>query len=176
MSSSNSTSEQTSSDSDASAEASPSRSPWLLPLLLALVLVGVISGRTLLTGSSGPAASGNAATVTWTPSPQPTGETVALTIDYGNGATLSYAALPWQEGLTVLGLMESAAEFRPGIRFVVRGSGPMAKVGQINSLADEQAGGRNWTFYVNDAWANRSAGVYELQPGDRVLWKFAEYE
>jgi hypothetical protein len=40
-------------------------------------------------------------------------------------------------------------------------------------VKNEGAGGRNWTYRVNDKHADRSFAVYELQPGDHVLWTFA---
>jgi hypothetical protein len=42
----------------------------------------------------------------------------------------------------------------------------------INGVANEGAGGNNWTYEVNGRSGDRSYAVYELRAGDRVLWTF----
>ena len=45
--------------------------------------------------------------------------TVALTIDYSNGAHKHFSNIPWKEGLTILGAVEASEGIPPGasIRF-----------------------------------------------------------
>jgi hypothetical protein len=53
-----------------------------------------------------------------------------------------------------------------------RGSGQAALLTAIGDVSNEGAGGSNWTYEVNGQSADRSFAVYELRPGDRVLWTF----
>jgi hypothetical protein len=52
----------------------------------------------------------------------------------------------------------------------------MSLVMQIDDKWSEGAGLRNWTYSINDKLADRSFAVYELKPGDRVLWRFGPQE
>jgi hypothetical protein len=48
---------------------------------------------------------------------------------------------------------------------------------RIDDTTNDRTGGRNfWTYSVNDVPADRSLAVYELRPGDRVLWKYGPRE
>ena len=60
----------------------------------------------------------------------------------------------------------------PRTSFVTQGSGASAFLTEINGVKNEGAGGRNWMYSVNGERADRSFAVYELQPGDHVLWSF----
>ncbi len=42
----------------------------------------------------------------------------------------------------------------------------------IDGVENEGADGQNWTYTVNGQIADRSFAVYELKPGDQVLWTF----
>ncbi len=61
----------------------------------------------------------------------------------------------------------------PRLRIVQQGSGSSAFLTQIDDVTNEGAGGRNWMYSVNGQRADRSFAIYELQPGDHVLWSFA---
>lgn len=41
--------------------------------------------------------------------------TVALTIDYSNGAQKHFSSIPWNKGLTILGVLQGATRIQPGI-------------------------------------------------------------
>ncbi|MEW6454639.1 MAG: DUF4430 domain-containing protein [Pseudomonadota bacterium] len=103
-------------------------------------------------------------------------QTVHLAVDYGDGVMKTISDIPWTKGLTVLDVM-NAAKTRPhGITFEFRGSGSSAFLTKIDDLTS-QGGGvlkKNWQFWVNAAYGNRSFGVYEVQPQDTVLWRFTE--
>ena len=98
-------------------------------------------------------------------------KTVRLTIDYGDGMQKVFTALPWKAELTVLGALEAASKHPRGIKFTHRGSGASAFVTGIDDLKNEGRG-RNWTYLVGDKRADKSAGVWELNAGDAVLWRF----
>ena len=103
-------------------------------------------------------------------------ETVHLVVDYGDGAMKIINDIPWTQGLTVLDVM-NAAKMRPhGITFEFSGSGSSALLTKIDDLTSQSsgAGRKNWQFWINAAYGNRSFGVYEVQPQDTVLWRFTE--
>ena len=68
--------------------------------------------------------------------------------------------------MTVRDLLNAA----PGLSISQQGSGASAFLTKIDGVANEGAGGRNWMYSVNGQRADRSFAVYELQPGDHVLW------
>ena len=144
---------------------------WALPLMLAL-LVGVVAAFGFwTTGGQFPNTRRPDAQIV--PSPSPQGDSVSLAIDFGNGARREFAALPWRPQMTVADLMEAAREFRPGIAYEQQGTGAGAFLTALEGVAGEGAGGRWWQYLVNARPANDSFGVHELNPGDRVLWRFA---
>jgi uncharacterized protein DUF4430 len=102
-------------------------------------------------------------------------KTVELTIDYGDGVQKVFRELAWNEGMTVLDALEAAAKHPRGIKPAHRGSGATAFVTAIDDLKNEGSG-RNWTYEVNGKKANKSCGVWTLEGGDRVVWRFAKYE
>ena len=44
----------------------------------------------------------------------------------------------------------------------------------LNESHNQWEHGSNWTYKVNDVTADRSMAIYDLQPGDRVLWTFGK--
>ncbi len=101
--------------------------------------------------------------------------TVRLVIDYGDGAVKIFTDLPWSKGTTVLDVM-NAAQGRPhGITFKHTGSGATALLTQIDDVANEGGGTgkKNWQFWVNTTYADRSFGAYEVQALDVIFWRFA---
>jgi hypothetical protein len=61
-----------------------------------------------------------------------------------------------------------------GIPVVIQGSGSMTFVAGIGEF--ETAGGEGWSYRVNGQWADRSAGVYQVSPGDQIEWTFGNFE
>jgi hypothetical protein len=98
-----------------------------------------------------------------------------LTIDYGDGVQKVFTNLAWQEGQTVLAALETAAKHPRGIKFEHRGSGATAFITSIDGQKNEGIG-RNWFYEVNGKPANKSCGVWTLQAGDQVLWRFGKQE
>jgi hypothetical protein len=149
---------------------------WTLPLVLAASLaitamllmsfrqdVGV--GQRTASGTQEPKAS-------WSPQPEAQAETVALTIDFGNGATREFAALAWRQGMTVADLMAQAAKFSPGIRYRQQGEGAMALLTSLDGVANGMPADRFWLYEVNGQPGTVSFAAHELSAGDRVLWAF----
>lgn len=151
---------------------SQSHGGWVFPALLAtalLVLALIVFGnRQPGPQSVSPKTSGNG-----TPSDEPLGSTVALEIDFGNGAKWQFAALPWRAGMTVAQLMEEARKFRPGIEFTQHGEGASGLLIAIDGLKNKGSGGRNWRYRVDDRFGEVSFCLQPIEPGMRVLWEFA---
>jgi hypothetical protein len=102
--------------------------------------------------------------------------TVRLVIDYGDGVIKTITGLPWAKGSTVLDVM-NAAKGRPhGISFAYTGSGASAFLTGIDEVANEGGGKKNWQLWVNTRYADKSFGIYEMQPLDVVFWRFTTQE
>jgi hypothetical protein len=101
--------------------------------------------------------------------------TIRLVVDYGDGVIKTITGLPWAKGSTVLDVMNAAKERPHGIAFSYTGSGASALLTRIDDVANEGGGGakKNWQLWVNTSYADRSFGVYEVQPLDVVFWRFA---
>lgn len=139
---------------------------WRLPVLFGIVLLAIVIGR-------------NRSVREAIRKPQTTSppqaeavneraEKVLLSINYGDGR-LQTVTVEWRDGMTVADVLEQ----EPWIRLVTNGSSQSAFLTALNGVANEGAGGRNWTYTVNGKYADRSFAVYELQPNDHVLWTFA---
>jgi hypothetical protein len=137
---------------------------WRLPLLLGLVLAGILVWRSTSMWERAPTTD-NQATAD---SPDTAREHVSLVIDFGDGKRRDFDELPWHEGMTVADLIGEAR----GIEVTQRGSGQGAFVTAIDGVANEGTEKNNWTYEVNGKSGDRSHAVYELRPGDRVLWTF----
>ncbi len=148
---------------------------WMFPALLVVVLVVAVGFAKFGPASTGTPTS-SSPPVEWSPTAQPQGETVGLTIDFGNGSKQLFEALPWREGLTVEDLMREAVRYRPGIHFSQHGKGETGFLQSIEGLKNQGTSGRNWMYEVNDRFAEMSFCLQKLEPGDRVLWKFAGQE
>ena len=96
---------------------------------------------------------------------------VELVIDYGDGVEKRFSRLAHRPELTVLDALQLAASHPRGVRFEHRGKGETAFVTRIDDLSNEGRG-RNWTYRVNGQRADRSAGVWTLSAGDKVVWTF----
>ena len=79
------------------------------------------------------------------------------------------------DGMTVGALMKQIAEASKTFEFKSRGKGETFFVTSINKKKNEGARGNNWIFFVNGELGDESAGSYELEPGDKVEWKFQKY-
>lgn len=140
---------------------------WILPLLLVVVLGGVVvvRNRQLPETVSTPTTERKTELMS--------NEVVELEIDTGEDTLLRFEVL-WEKGMTV---RDAVAQVAKGdLTLVVQRDEEAAFLMELAGLANEGRGGRNWVFEVNGKWADRSFAVYELEPGDHVLWKFVESE
>lgn len=111
----------------------------------------------------------------WTP-PAAAGETVALEIDFGNGARREFAALPYRDGMTVGDALRLARDFGPGLAFTRQGEGELSFLTSFDGVANQGPGGRFWLYQVDGERADVSYEVQPLAAGQRVLWQFTEPE
>jgi Domain of unknown function (DUF4430) len=156
------------------ASAPGTRRWWRLPLMLAIVLAAIALMRGGVRyekterheqAELEPAAAG-----------EPAGQTVSLSVNFGEGTVREFEAVDWREGMTVLDLLAAVGQGNDGVRYAGQGSGKMAFLTELGGVGNEGAGGRNWTYAVDGKRADRSFAVHELRPGDRVLWSFAASE
>ena len=155
-----------------SREACTYRQPWVFPLLLLLVLGALLMvNRWQLTETVSEPPTGTEF-ASWTPSSLPTGETVRLEIDFGNGAARHFDALPWRAGMTVADVLAAAREFRPGIAFTQIGAGPSGLLIALDGLKNEGNDGRNWLYEVAGLPATESFCLQPVAPGELVRWRF----
>jgi hypothetical protein len=102
-------------------------------------------------------------------------QTVALTIDYGDGVQKHFLGLAWRADMTVLDLMQAAKAHPRGIDFQYRGRGSTMFLLQIDDVKNEGRG-RNWIYRINQKLADRSFAIQTIQANDRVVWEFSQYQ
>lgn len=100
-------------------------------------------------------------------------KTVQLTIDYGDGTQKTFTAIEWKEKQTVFDVLQAAEKHPRGIKVKHRGSGAALFVTAIDDTANQGAGS-NWLYEVNGTPGDRSCAIFEVQAGDKLLWKFAK--
>ncbi|MEX2307329.1 MAG: DUF4430 domain-containing protein [Pirellulales bacterium] len=141
---------------------------WRLPLLLAIVLAAILLSRSRWLRETTTEPTRDSAPRT---SPAETDEQVTLTIDFGDGRRQKYEPIAWREGMTVHDLTRETP--RADAQLATRGTGESAFLTNLDGVANEGGGGRNWTYTVNGRLGDRSFAVYELRPEDEVLWSYA---
>jgi hypothetical protein len=139
---------------------------WRLPALLAIVLVAILLFKSC--GVRENASVTDDPTVN-TPATTMAIESVVLIIQFNDGHQPQSDKVSWTRGMTVRELLNKV----PRINIFQQGSGASAFLTEIDGVKNEGAGGRNWMYSVNGKQADRSFAIYELQPGDQVLWSFA---
>lgn len=102
-------------------------------------------------------------------------QTIEMVVDFGDGAQVRLAGLPWRDEMTVLDAMEKAKQHPHGITFAQRGSGASTLITQIDDVKNEGAG-KNWLYSVNGKLGTVGVGAYRLKPGDAILWEFKVYQ
>ncbi|TMJ30022.1 MAG: DUF4430 domain-containing protein [Alphaproteobacteria bacterium] len=102
-------------------------------------------------------------------------QTVRLIVDYGDGMTKIFDGLAWSKGNTVLDVLNRAQAHPHGITFAYTGSGASAFLTKIDDLQNQGggSGAKNWQYWVNTTYADRSFAVFEVQALDTVFWRFA---
>jgi Domain of unknown function (DUF4430) len=150
------------------------RKRWRLPLMLALLLAVIVLAKSSGLHQNISTHHGDPSETISGPSPAaPTGQTVTLAIRFADGNE-RHDYVAWRADMTVEDLLSAASRLPKGVQFAQQGSGESALLTEINGIANQGSGARNWTYSVNGQEADRSFAIYKLQPGDHVLWTFAE--
>jgi hypothetical protein len=108
------------------------------------------------------------------PSETGAGRTVSLTIDYGDGRRTEFEPTAWREGMTVYDVTSETQ--RQDLKLETLGTGESAFLANLDGIENEGANGRNWMYSVDGKLGDRSFAVYELEPGDQVLWTFGKQQ
>ena len=113
--------------------------------------------------------------------------TVALTIDYSNGAQKHFSSIPWTKGLTILGAIQASERIPPGVA-VRFGSD---RIGHalglvIDEMPRGDTGTSDWVVWVNAKPFHGGLGTETsfgfrpderernlLNPGDHVVIKLS---
>jgi hypothetical protein len=101
-------------------------------------------------------------------------QTVRLVVDYGDGTSKIISDLPWAKGNTVLDAMKGATSRPHGISFSYTGSGETAVMTKIDDEQNQGGGAakKNWQYWVNETYGDRSFAAFELHAKDVVMWRF----
>jgi hypothetical protein len=166
-------------DSPTASPAAPDASPpargnqtALAMLLLAVIGVAASLLIAFKGQTGGDASDPSHAQAAWSPADMPQGETVALVIDFGNGARREFDALPWQAEMTVGDLLRAAGRFRPPVRFTQQGAGATAFLTSLEGVKNETGDGRYWLYQISDRRGDVAFDLATLSPGDRVTWRY----
>jgi len=105
---------------------------------------------------------------------QSTADGVRLIIDYGDGISKTIDNLPWSAGNTVLDVLKEAASRPHGISFTYAGSGASAVLSKIDDVQNQGGGPgkKNWQYWVDGRYGDRSFAAFEVKAGDVVTWRF----
>jgi Domain of unknown function (DUF4430) len=106
---------------------------------------------------------------------QSAAQTVRLVVDYGDGVLKIFDRLPWANGNTVLDTLNAAKASAHGITFNYSGNGPTAFLTDIDGVQNQGGGAaaKNWQYWVNTTYADRSFAVFPVQAADTIFWRFA---
>lgn len=105
-------------------------------------------------------------------------KTVELSVRFKDGRIRKFEPVECREGMTVIDMMNELKERKEEnpLRFEYKGKGKSAFLLSLDGV-DNQSGGSSdfWIFRVNGKLSDRSFGIYELHPGDKVLWHFGKF-
>jgi hypothetical protein len=69
--------------------------------------------------------------------------------------------------------MKAATTRSHGISFSYTGSGDSAVLTKIDDVQNEGGGAKkNWQYWANGTYGDRSFAVFELQAQDTIVWRF----
>ncbi len=106
--------------------------------------------------------------------PTPPGKPVEVQIDFNGHGQNKQFHIDWSPNLTAFSCLERL-QVDGKLKVTSRGTGNQTMLTSIDGLENLWAAGDNWIYYVNDHLGDRSSTVSELQPGDRVVWRFGKY-
>ena len=115
-------------------------------------------------------------------------DVVSLTIDYSSGVQKLVFAVPWQQGLTILGAIEAAQSIAPGLTVAFGSDRSGQALGLvIDGVPAEPDRAARWSFWVNGRAGPERLGTEtsfgfrpdsraenEVEAGDHILAKLLE--
>lgn len=99
---------------------------------------------------------------------------VEVEIDFKNSTPPLTGKVTLEKEQTAFAALESFARQKE-LKVDFKGEGETLFVKGIGEVANQGAGGINWTYRVNGDLGDRSSGIFSLKPGDKVLWIFGKY-
>ena len=166
-----------------SSPSKPSRPPTALDsaerfLGRALILGVIVLAIAIGVGAWLNRGRGSAAPPAATPAAAAATNTLALVVDFGDGAQRAYPALPFNPGMSAVDALLAARTHPRALTVETSGAAETAFVSAIDGVRNEGSGdtARNWQFFVNADFGRRGAGATMLNPGDRVTWVFAVWQ
>ena len=99
--------------------------------------------------------------------------TVDLVVDFGAAHETIQKAIPCSADSTVFSTLKRADQ-HGDLELDASGSGETAFVNGINGLAGDTKAGKYWFFYINGQLAKQGCGAVEVDPGDKVEWRYQE--
>jgi hypothetical protein len=132
--------------------------------LLCLILAAATSTAAALGQTSTEQASGAEAK---------SANTVTLTIAFPDDVEVTYKAIAFREGMTVLDALNAVGKHSRPLKFKYRGSGDFAFLDEIDGIKNEGVGRKNWTYRIDGVRAKVGMGSAKLKAGNHVLWLFS---
>jgi len=101
---------------------------------------------------------------------------IEMEVHFGESAeTKSFEIVVDRQSPTVLDAMKRAEEAGKLV-FAYRGNGKFAFLEAIDMTINQGSDGDNWVYSVNGVQGNKSFGVYRVETGDRIEWRFGAYD
>lgn len=102
---------------------------------------------------------------------------MGVTIEIEGGATaMQPITVRHRPLMTVLDTLKLASQASSAWEFTYQGQGELFMLTQIAGQTNQGEAGLNWQYDVNGRRAELGIGQQRVEPGDRVLWKFAPSE
>jgi len=99
---------------------------------------------------------------------------VEVEIDFKNSTPPLTGKVTLEKEQTAFAALESFARQKE-LKVDFKGEGETLFVKGIGEVANQGAGGINWTYRVNGELGDRSSGIFSLKAGDKVSWIFGKY-
>jgi hypothetical protein len=99
---------------------------------------------------------------------------VEVEIDFKNSTPALTGKVTLEKEQTAFAALESFARQKE-LKVDFKGEGETLFVKGIGEVANQGAGGINWTYRVNGELGDRSSGIFSLKAGDKVSWIFGKY-
>ncbi len=107
--------------------------------------------------------------------PSDSSKLVEVQIDFNGHGENKQFPVSWSSGQTAFSCLKQL-EANGKLTVASKGSGSQTLLTAIDGLENRWSAGDNWVFTVNDRLGDRSSAVFDLRPGDRLIWRFGKYK